>query len=63
MQLMNAMWLFALALPFGDALVAAYSAHGRHGRSHQTLAKRADSSMQLWKRYSDSRWTFFDVGL
>ncbi|KAF9452250.1 hypothetical protein P691DRAFT_805135 [Macrolepiota fuliginosa MF-IS2] len=62
MKLSNlALSLLALALPFGAA-AEGHHARGRHAR-HTDIARRADAGMELYKRYSDSRWTFYDVGL
>jgi len=48
------------------ALVAPLAVVGdlRHSsrRNHHEVAKRADASVQLHKRFSGTRWTFYDVG-
>ncbi|KAF9452251.1 hypothetical protein P691DRAFT_772427 [Macrolepiota fuliginosa MF-IS2] len=48
------------------ALVAPLAVVGdlRHSsrRNHHEVAKRADGSVQLHKRFSGTRWTFYDVG-
>lgn len=50
--------LFTLAAPlatFGDL---------RHSgrRTHSGIAKRAEGSLQLHKRFTGTRWTYYDVG-
>ncbi|KAJ3566322.1 hypothetical protein NP233_g7078 [Leucocoprinus birnbaumii] len=37
--------------------------HGHHARGHQNISRRAPAGMQLWKRFSNARWTFYAVGL
>ncbi|KAG6821179.1 hypothetical protein H0H93_005399 [Arthromyces matolae] len=44
------------------ALVTAKS-HGSHHNRHVEIAKRQVGDVQLFKRYSNARWTFYDVGL
>ncbi|KAF5358472.1 hypothetical protein D9756_001903 [Leucocoprinus leucothites] len=63
MKLITSMWLFALGLPFIGVPTEGHSIHGHQARSHQSIARRAGGDMQTWKRFSSSRWTFYDVGL
>lgn len=50
--------LLALSLPI-DALAAA---HGNHlFNRHHELAKRADGNVELFKRFSNARWTFYNA--
>ncbi|KAF9036690.1 hypothetical protein BJ165DRAFT_1604319 [Panaeolus papilionaceus] len=58
-MLSNGFTLFAAGL----AAVAGVSAHSPPRAIHAGLAKRVDGDVQLHKRYSGTRWTFFDVGL
>jgi hypothetical protein len=50
--------LISFALP----LVLAGS-HGLGARRHQEVAKRAGSEVELHKRFSNARFTFYDVGV
>ncbi len=50
--------LFALAAP----LAVLGDLRHSHRRTHSDIAKRADGSVQLHKRFSGTRWTFYDVG-
>lgn len=50
--------LFALAAPL--AALGDLRHSGR--RTHSEIAKRAEGSVQLHKRFSSTRWTFYDVG-
>ncbi|PPR04976.1 hypothetical protein CVT24_010434 [Panaeolus cyanescens] len=47
----------------GLAAVAGVSAYSPPRAIYSELAKRADGDVQLQKRFSGTRWTFFDVGL
>ncbi|KAH9485570.1 hypothetical protein JR316_0002480 [Psilocybe cubensis] len=40
---------------------AAASSHGPHLSRHAELAKRADSDVQLFRRVTGSRWTYYNV--
>lgn len=52
--------LLALGLPF----TALAEPHAQpHVNRHRDIAKRALGNVDLHKRFSDSRWTFYDVGL
>jgi len=50
--------LFALAAPL--AALGDLRHSGR--RTHSEIAKRAEGSVQLHKRFDNARWTFYDVG-
>ncbi|RDB24073.1 Allergen Asp f 7 [Hypsizygus marmoreus] len=49
----------SLALP----LAAWANPHGVHHNHHAEVAKRQSSDVQLHKRFSQARWSFYDVGL
>ncbi|KAG6919982.1 hypothetical protein DXG01_013331 [Tephrocybe rancida] len=53
--------LLSLVLPLA---ALAHPPHGEgHAARHQQLAKRAAGDVELHKRFSGARWTFYDVGL
>ena len=54
-----------VALSFLAAHVAANPHGAPHARRHDSIARRApgDVSTHLQKRFDNSRWTFYDVGL
>ena len=41
---------------------AAAEPHG-HRRNHDSLARRANADVGIHKRFSGTRWTFYDVGM
>lgn len=51
--------LIALSLGFG---AYAHSAGHLNLRHHHELARRASSTVQLYKRFDLARWTFYAVG-
>jgi hypothetical protein len=51
--------LIALSLGFG---AYAHSAGHHNARHHHELARRANSTVQLYKRFDLARWTFYAVG-
>ena len=53
-----ALSLWALVLPY-----VALAGHVPHRRQHNTLARRANNTVQLHKRFYNARFTFYDVGL
>jgi len=53
--------LLALAAPLTVLAGTVHHPHA-HRRNHHELSKRADASVQLHKRFSNTRWTFYDVG-
>ncbi|KAF8631444.1 hypothetical protein AX17_005121 [Amanita inopinata Kibby_2008] len=57
--------LFSLVLlPLAISLGVSASEHGlNHHRRHHGLARRASSAVQIFKRFENARWTFYDVGL
>ncbi|KAF8911085.1 hypothetical protein CPB84DRAFT_1842339 [Gymnopilus junonius] len=56
--------LVSFALLFSTVTPSlASSFHSRPRAVHYALAKRAVTDMQLYKRFSNTRWTFYDVGL
>lgn len=62
MKLSNFVALLGLAAPLSAAAASGHRARGHHSR-HTDIARRADADLELWKRTSGSRWTFYDVGL
>ncbi|KAJ3566324.1 hypothetical protein NP233_g7077 [Leucocoprinus birnbaumii] len=52
--------LFALVAPL--AVLGDLRHSQRRTHSHHEVAKRAEGHVQLHKRFSNSRWTFYDVG-
>ncbi|GLB35354.1 hypothetical protein LshimejAT787_0209190 [Lyophyllum shimeji] len=60
-MLLGAPLVSLLALPL---LALGASTHGAaHSSRHQQIAKRHTGDVQLHKRFSNARWTFYDVGL
>lgn len=58
-MLSNLFSLVLLALP-----LATLALHGNaHLNRHHDVAKRGPGHVQLHKRYSNTRWTFYDAGL
>ena len=55
--------LFSLAAAASAILGVCANPHGAHLNRHQGIAKRAAGNVQLHKRFSSARWTFYDVGL
>ncbi|KAG6815875.1 hypothetical protein H0H87_010618 [Tephrocybe sp. NHM501043] len=56
--------LINLSLLLVVALAAFANPHGSpHHNRHVEIAKRQGGNVQLYKRYSSARWTFYDVGL
>ncbi|KIK06513.1 hypothetical protein K443DRAFT_2991 [Laccaria amethystina LaAM-08-1] len=55
--------LFSLAAVASAILGVCAKPHGAHLNRHQGIAKRATGNVQLHKRFSGARWTFYDVGL
>lgn len=58
-MLLNLFRLSILALP----LAALASVHNPHLNRHHDIAKRASGHIELHKRFSATRWTFYDVGM
>ncbi|KAG6888492.1 hypothetical protein C0995_007918 [Termitomyces sp. Mi166 len=52
--------LLSLVLPLG---ALGHSPRGNVHTRHHQLAKRAAGDVELHKRFSSARWTFYDVGL
>lgn len=52
--------LLALASPL--AVLGDLRHSHRRTSSHAELAKRAEGHIQLFKRFDDARWTYYDVG-
>ncbi|RDB24076.1 Allergen Asp f 7 [Hypsizygus marmoreus] len=53
--------LVSLVLPLAASAV---SPHGsQHHSRHAEIARRRDGDVQLHKRFSQSKWSFYDVGL
>jgi len=56
--------LFNLSLLLAAPLGAWANSHGSvHSNRHVEIAKRQEGHVQLHKRFSDARWSFYDVGL
>jgi hypothetical protein len=56
--------LFNLSLLLAAPLAAWAHSHGSvHSNRHVEIAKRQEGHVQLHKRFSDARWSFYDVGL
>ncbi|KAH0584305.1 Allergen Asp f 7 [Termitomyces sp. J132] len=56
--------LCQLSLLLATPLVAWANPHGSfHHNRHVEIAKRQTGDVQLFKRFSSARWTFYDVGL
>jgi len=62
MKLFNFATLLAVALPFSGVAAGGHHARVHHSR-HTDIARRAEGDLQTWKRGSNSRWSFYDVGL
>jgi hypothetical protein len=57
MRYLTLLGLCALSLVFAQL-------HGPSGpRRHHDIAKRAKGDIQLHRRFTSARWTFYDVGL
>ncbi len=52
--------LLALASPL--AVLGDLRHSHRRASAHSDIAKRAEGHIQLHKRFSGTRWTFYDVG-
>lgn len=58
------MQLFGLSTLLALPLAALADSHGHHARNHHELAKRAPGEVgHLQKRFSNARFTYYDVGL
>ncbi|KAF8061534.1 RlpA-like double-psi beta-barrel-protein domain-containing protein-containing protein [Lyophyllum atratum] len=56
--------LFNLSLLLAAPLATWANSHGSvHSNRHVEIAKRQEGHVQLHKRFSDARWSFYDVGL
>lgn len=56
--------LFSLSLLLAAPLVVWANPHGSyHYNRHVEIARRQTGDVQLFKRFSSARWTFYDVGL
>ncbi|GLB35356.1 hypothetical protein LshimejAT787_0209210 [Lyophyllum shimeji] len=56
--------LFSLSLLLAAPLAAWANPHGHtHANRHVEIAKRHSGDVQLHKRFSSARWTFYDVGM
>ncbi|KAF5386808.1 hypothetical protein D9615_001859 [Tricholomella constricta] len=56
--------LFSFSLLLAAPLAALANPHGSaHFKRHVEVAKRQGGDVQLHKRFSDTRWSFYDVGL
>ncbi|TFK42954.1 hypothetical protein BDQ12DRAFT_677080 [Crucibulum laeve] len=58
---LSSLSLLSLAVPLA---AVAEGGHGNiHLNRHHDLSKRASGDMHVYKRFSSSRWSFYDVGL
>jgi hypothetical protein len=62
MKAINLVVLPVLALSGVAAAAVVTPRHGPDHIHHKDLANRTDGNTH-WKRFSNSRWTFYDVGL
>ncbi|KAF5387110.1 hypothetical protein D9615_001860 [Tricholomella constricta] len=60
-QMLLSAALLSLALPL--ATLGTSSHDHTHNSRHQQIAKRQSGEVELHKRFSGSRWSFYDVGL